>query len=190
MLSGVRFERTTLEAAKLNASVLDGIVLVSVIAASIDTSAQGDGSQRVHGEQIAVFLTGTVEVKAPSTRYFGRGDVLRDATLEFGANSMIHIDSRFENCSIELGEGAELTIGEPGVLKDCQITGAGNVTVHGRFFERQSPGIVGVKRLVVSSKGAVVGSIEQAADATVFAFQPGCRLRVKIAQSKLGQAAE
>ena len=77
----------------------------------------------------------------------------------------------------------------PDVVYDLGA-GAGNVTIHGRFFERQSPGIVGVKRLVVSSKGAVVGAIEQAADATVFAFQPGCRLRVRIAQPRLGQAAE
>ena len=110
--------------------------------------------------------------------------------MEFGANSEIHIDSRFENCSIELGDGAQLTIGKAGVLKDCQITGAGNVTVHGRFFERQSPGISGVRRLVVSARGGVVGAIEQAPEATVFAFEPGCRLRVKIAQSKVGQAAE
>ena len=34
------------------------------------------------------------------------------ATLEFGDGSRIHIDSRFDNCSITLGEGAELTIGE------------------------------------------------------------------------------
>ena len=38
---------------------------------------------------------------------------------------------------------AELTIGEPGVLKDCEIVGRGKITVHGRFFERKSPGIVG-----------------------------------------------
>jgi hypothetical protein len=62
--------------------------------------------------------------------------------------------------------------------------------VHGRFFERQSPGIRGVRRLVVSSRGGVVGAIEQAPEATVFAFEPGCRLRVKIAQAKVPEAAE
>jgi uncharacterized protein YjbI with pentapeptide repeats len=190
VLSRVTLFETKLDGAKLGQAVLEAVNKKSVIATSIDTSEHGDGSLRLEGDRIALYLGGRLDSSAPATRYFGRGDVLRDARLEFGANSRIHIDSRFENCSIELGDGAELTIGEPGVLKDCQINGSGNVTIHGRFFERASPGIVGVRRLVVSSKGAVVGAIEQGGSETVFAFQPGCRLRVKIAQRSLDQAAE
>jgi hypothetical protein len=174
----------------MNSTVLDELVLHSVIADSIDTSADGDGSQLARGEQVVVLLRGRQTDSGPATRYFGKGDVLRDATLEFGENSRIHIDSRFENCSIALGDGAELTVGTPGVLKNCQIVGAGYVTIHGRFFERQSPGIAGVRRLVVSSEGGVVGAIEQGSDTTVFAFEPGCRLRVQIAQSNALHAAE
>ena len=125
-----------------------------------------------------------------TTRYFGKGDVLRDATLEFGEGSVIQVDSRFENCSIALGEGAELTIGEPGVLKNCSIVGRGNIVVHGRFFERSSPGIVAPRSLLVSTHGAVVGSIEQAQESTAFAFEPGCRLRVKILEPRERLAAE
>jgi uncharacterized protein YjbI with pentapeptide repeats len=125
-----------------------------------------------------------------ATRYFGKGDVLRDATLEFGEGSVIQVDSRFENCSIALGEGAELTIGEPGVLKNCSIIGRGNIIVHGRFFERASPGIVAPRSLLVSTHGAVVGSIEQTQESTAFAFEPGCRLRVKILQPRERLAAE
>ena len=76
-------------------------------------------------------------------RYFGQGDVLRNATLEFGEGIKVQIESRFEQCSIALGRGAELTVGKSGVLAQCRIEGAGDITLHGRFYERESPGIVG-----------------------------------------------
>jgi hypothetical protein len=157
----------------------------------VDASALGDGSLRMEGPRALAFLRGEVQPEdTRSTRYFGKGDVLRDATLEFGENSRIHVDSRFDNCSITLREGAELTIGEAGVLKNCAIVGAGKVIVHGRFFERQTPGIVGVRSLFVSSRGGLVGGVEQVGDGTQFAFEPGCRLRMKILRPRLADAAE
>ena len=87
-------------------------------------------------------------------------------------------------CAITLGEGTSFVIGAHGVLADCMISGGGALTVHGQFFERQSPGIAGVRQLRVSSHGAVVSSVEQAADATRFSFEPGSRLRLKIVKSK------
>ena len=77
-------------------------------------------------------------------------------------------------------------IGEAGVLSKCRIQGGGNITILGQFFERDSPGIQGPKRLVVTATGALVGSVEQAAGSTEFAFQPGCRLRVKILRARTG----
>ena len=71
-------------------------------------------------------------------------------------------------------------IGPSGVLADCEIVGAGSVTVHGKFFERQSPGIVGPRMLAVSARGAVVSAVAQNAESTRFAFETGCQLRVKI----------
>jgi hypothetical protein len=58
------------------------------------------------------------------------------------------------------------------------------VTVHGKFFERQSPGIVGPRQLAVSARGAVVAAIAQSPEATRFAFEMGCQLRVKIVAPK------
>jgi hypothetical protein len=58
------------------------------------------------------------------------------------------------------------------------------VTVHGHFFERESPGIVGAREVTVSGSGALVASVQQAAALTRFAFERGSRLRVKIVQSK------
>ncbi len=113
-------------------------------------------------------------------RYFGKGDVLRNANLEFGQSAYVEIESRFEQCSIALGEGAELVVGQDGVLVDCQITGGGNITIHGQFFEGSSPGIVGPKKLVVSSHGSVVGVVQQPDQSTHFAFEPGCKLRMRI----------
>ncbi|HVJ19780.1 MAG TPA: pentapeptide repeat-containing protein, partial [Polyangiaceae bacterium] len=171
----------TLHGARLGKSTLVGIKLTGAAVDSVDLSENGDGSERLLGQRALNFLTtGKIDSDGDGTRYFGRGDVLRDATLEFGANSSIHVDSRFENCTLTLGDGAELVIGESGVLKDCQIQGSGNITIHGRFFERQSPGIIGPRSLVVSARGAMVGAVAQAPEATLFAFEPGCRLRIKI----------
>src|SRR5262249_9171055 len=118
--------------------------------------------------------------RGQAVRYFGQGDVLRNASLEFGEGIKVQIDSRFEQCSIALGRGAELTVGKAGVLAHCRIEGAGNITLHGRFFERESPGIVGPNQLVVTSEGQLVGQVEQAPELTKFAFEPGSRLRMKI----------
>jgi hypothetical protein len=66
------------------------------------------------------------------------------------------------------------------VLADCEIVGAGCITVHGKFFERHSPGIVGARKLMVSARGAVVSAVAQTGEPTGFAFESGCQLRVKI----------
>jgi hypothetical protein len=116
-------------------------------------------------------------------RYFGRGDVLRNASLEFDSGALVEIESLFEQCTISLGKGTELIVGQGGVLSDCQIKG-GNITINGHFFERQSPGIVGADQVVVSAGGALVGAVEQPAHSTRFGFEPGCKLRVKILQPK------
>ena len=71
-------------------------------------------------------------------------------------------------------------IGPSGVLADCEIIGAGCITVHGKFFERHSPGIVGPRKLMVSARGAVVSAVAQLDQPTGFAFESGCQLRVKI----------
>ena len=123
-------------------------------------------------------------------RYFGQGDVLRNATLEFGAGIKVHIESRFEQCSIALGQGAELTVGKSGVLSQCRIEGAGNITIHGRFQERESPGIVGPSELVVTSEGTLVGVVEQAPEMTRFGFEPGSKLRVKILRARPAPGAK
>lgn len=185
VLNGVRFE-----GAKLFGATFDGARVTTPRLAWIDVSAAGDGSQRLDPESANAFLGGRRESVAPKMRYFGKGDVLRDATLEFDEGSVIHIDSRFENCLIALGEGAELTIGKSGVLKSCEIVGNGRITVHGRFFERVSPGISGARSVTVSGSGVIVGGLEQAEGATLFAFEPGCRLRVKILKPRFRAAAE
>ena len=113
--------------------------------------------------------------------------MLRNANLEFGEKAYVEIESRFEQCSIALGEGAELVVGQNGVLVDCQITGGGNITIHGQFFEGASPGIVGPKQLVVSQHGAVVGVVQQPPDSTHFAFEPGCKLRMRILHANGGK---
>jgi len=190
MLQRANLRGARLDQAKLSNAVLGELGAQGVEFDWIDASVEGDGSVRLEGERALAFLMGRKPASESATRYFGKGDVLRDATLEFGENSVIHVDSRFENCSITLGDGAELTIGEPGVLHNCAIVGRGNIIVHGRFFERSSPGIVGPRSLFVSTHGAVAGSVEQMRESTAFAFEPGCRLRVKILRPREQHAAE
>jgi uncharacterized protein YjbI with pentapeptide repeats len=185
VLNGVRFD-----GAKLHGATFEGARVTTPSLEWIDVSPAADASQRLDSDRAFAFLGGRRESVAPKMRYFGKGDVLRDATLDFGEGSVIHIDSRFENCLINLGEGAELTIGKTGVLKACEIVGGGRITVHGRFFERASPGIAGVRSVTVSGSGSIVGGLEQSEEATLFAFEPGCRLRVKILKPRLRQAAE
>jgi uncharacterized protein YjbI with pentapeptide repeats len=117
-------------------------------------------------------------------RYFGKGDVLRNAHLEFNAGAEVEIESLFEQCTISLGESTELVVGKSGVLSGCQVRGSGRITIHGKFVERESPGIVGATQLVVSSGGSLVGAVEQPAELTRFGFEPGCILRMKIHSKK------
>ena len=108
---------------------------------------------------------------------------MRNAALEFGDNSVVEIESKFIKCSITLGTGTELVVGESGILEACTIAGAGNIVVHGKFLEKKSPGIVGPRRLVVSARGAVRATVQQPPELTHFAFEPGCRLRLDIVRS-------
>jgi uncharacterized protein YjbI with pentapeptide repeats len=151
----------------------------------LDLSPAGDGSNRVENGVIpSVLALGAIAMLKPPSdgrrRYFGRGDVLRNAVLHFDPGAHVEIDSLFQNCTINIGEQTELIIGASGVLADCEIVGAGSVTVHGKFFERQAPGIVGPRQVSVSAKGALVSAVAKHTESTRFAFENGCQLRVKI----------
>jgi uncharacterized protein YjbI with pentapeptide repeats len=183
------FARAQLAGAQLTGAKIAGLIgtgmpIETVQVAWLDVSPAGDGTQRIENGVIPSMLMLGAAVKGPAAevrgRYFGRGDVLRNATLQFDAGAKIEIDSVFQNCTLNLGEATELVIGADGVLADCEIVGAGSITIHGKFFERQSPGIVGPRNLIVSSRGAVVSAIQQHQALTSFGFESGCQLRVKI----------
>jgi len=182
-MSGVRLDGSTLTGAKVAGLLAEVLSADRLVAGWLDTSAEGNGSRRLSTNIGSVFMRkGPIDpsLGAASRRYFGRGDVLRNATLEFGEGAEVQIDSVFEQCSIVLGRGTQLTIGKEGVLSDCQIMGEGDITVDGHFFERKSPGIVGAKQLIVTSAGTLVSTIQQASEPTRFAFERGCRLRMKV----------
>ena len=83
---------------------------------------------------------GSAAGPGPGKRYFGKGDVLRNAHLEFDSGASVEIESLFEQCTIALGKGTELVVGKSGVLSGCQFRGPGLITVHGKFVERESAG--------------------------------------------------
>jgi uncharacterized protein YjbI with pentapeptide repeats len=183
------FARAELAGANLTGAKIAGLIgtgapLGSVEVLWLDLSPSGDGSQRVENGVIPTLLSGGA-LAVPTfnearNRYFGRGDVLRDADLRFDEGARVEIDSLFQNCTINIGDRTELIVGPSGVLADCQIVGGGTVTINGKFFERESPGIVGLRQLSVTSQGVVMSSVAHSAERTQFAFESGCQLRVKI----------
>jgi uncharacterized protein YjbI with pentapeptide repeats len=193
-MSGTDVRHATFAQAQLTGARLTGAKVAGLVGTGsplgqievlwLDLSPAGDGTQRVENGVIPSVLTLGAVASMPADpgkrRYFGRGDVLKNATLQFDAGARVEIDSLFQNCTINIGEQTELIVGPSGVLADCEIIGGGAVTVHGKFFERKSPGIVGPRQLSVSSRGAVVSAVSQHAQQTRFAFETGCQLRVKI----------
>jgi uncharacterized protein YjbI with pentapeptide repeats len=193
--SGADLRRATLAKARLEGATFTGALVHGIVGTGapvdgiradwVDHSPEGNGVHKLTGSDIAALLSGQAAA-APSAnkRYFGRGDVLRNAHLEFDAGAAVEIESLFEHCTIALGDGTELVVGKSGVLSGCQVKGAGRVAIHGKFVERESPGIAGATQLVVSAGGSLASAVEQPPEHTRFAFEPGCMLRVKIQQAK------
>jgi hypothetical protein len=189
MLKGARLDDAVFTGARVHGLVGTGAPVTGVRAEFVDDSADGSGTSRLTGDAVVALLSGkTATLALPANkRYFGRGDILRNAHLEFDAGASIEIESLFEHCTIALGEETELVVGKGGILTGCQIMGPGRVTIHGKFVERESPGIAGATQLVVTSGGSLIGAVEQPVGRTRFGFEPGCTLRVKIQPSKTEQ---
>jgi hypothetical protein len=157
----------------------------------VDFSVAGDGSKLIPASALAAFLNGRTDGGTASPqaaaaamvptnrRYFGHGDVLRDASLEFDADSIVEVDGRFLKCHITLGQGAQLIIGREGLLDGCQVHGSGILVIHGRFVSDASPGISGARRIIVGATGSLRATVKQPPEHTHFAFEPGCILRLK-----------
>lgn len=191
-LKGANLTGTTITGAKMYGCEVDVDQLSVVIAEWVDMSQLADGETKCPGgslvEQYQQMKSGGVSPDGSAAsssgqakRFFGQGDVLRNATLEFGEKSLVEIESRFENCSIAIGSGAILTLGKHSILKGCQVVGFGEIVIQGEFKENgKGPGIVGPKRLTVRKGGVVNCSVQQPPELTEFSFERGCRLRMKI----------
>jgi hypothetical protein len=163
--------------------------LAEVLADWVDFSAEGKGLVEIKGADLVecynrvkkgLAATSTALSGQPK-RFYGQGDVLRNATLEFSEKSQIEIESSLEMCTIILGKGTTLTIGPKGVLTGCQIIGGGEIVVLGTFYENGvSPGIRDPSRLIVGKTGVVSGVVQQPLSLTQFAFEHGCSLSLKI----------
>jgi uncharacterized protein YjbI with pentapeptide repeats len=191
-LVGACLDSATLTGARVHGIVGTGQPIGELRAEWVDASVDASGAERIVGATAVMsLLSGCTPQQAPTgQRFFGPGDVLRNASLEFGAGASVHIESLFEQCTVVVGEGTELVIGKAGTLSRCQIVGPGKLTVHGKFVERESPGVAGVKELIVTSSGSLVGAVEQPPEHTRFAFEPGCMLRTKIRHANGQQASK
>jgi len=191
-LKGANLAGVTMTGGKLYGFEADVDQLSTLIAEWVDFSEMADGETKCPGaslaEQYEQMKNGNASAGGSSAsssekgkRFFGQGDVLRNATFEFGDKSLVEIESRFENCSITLGAGAVLKLGKHGVLQGCQVVGFGEIVIHGEFKENgKGPGFVGPRRLIVGKGGVVNGSVQQPPELTEFGFEHGCRLRLKI----------
>jgi uncharacterized protein YjbI with pentapeptide repeats len=191
-LLNVTLNKATLTAAKLFGIGVAPSELAGVLADWVDFSVEGDGQLRIAGSELVdYYLRLKTDLNEISTlnsaqpkRFFGQGDVLRGATLEFVENSRVEIESYLEDCTIHLGHGSTLTVGPHGVLTGCQIMGSGDIVISGKFHENgATPGIVGPRRLQVRKTGTVVTAVQQALTLTDFGFEHGCSLSLKIRKS-------
>jgi hypothetical protein len=187
-LGGSDLRRAILTGAQLDAVVLTGAKIAGIELASLpatavidwaDASIAGDGSRLLDVRHARQLLGGSASSSTPDHRFFGAGDVLRNADLEFREGAKVHIESRMEGCTIRLSGEAELVLGEQGSMNDCAIEG-GRLTIHGRFFEGRQPGLAGPRRLAVSKSGAIAATVAQPEVPTEFSFERGCRLRLDI----------
>jgi len=187
VMRGAQMESSVLTGAKVHRADFVEVRLVGVRVEWLDTSRDGDGTERSSMQQFLEGLGGRPSL-APGAirRYIGVGDVLKNAELEFGEGAEVQVDGHLEGCSITLAANATLIIGEEGALERCQVKG-GNIEVHGRFLEMNRIGFVRPGQLLVSVRGAVSATIEQPPARTRFGFASGCRLRLNIKEP--GQAA-
>ncbi len=197
-MRGVDLTQAMLDGCTLNGAKLAGMVaspsqFASALVDWIDVAADGAEQQRVRGADIAIYLQnaatgrmlGTAVSSATATdgnrRYFGQGDSLGNAQLEFGEGSMVECESHFQKCDITLKAGARFIVGEHGVLDGCSIRGAGDILVRGRVMTNESgPTLVGLRKVVVSETGSLVATIQQPPEQTRFGLERGCYLRLKI----------
>jgi uncharacterized protein YjbI with pentapeptide repeats len=187
-ITGANLEHAVLTGARIAGITGTGTPIRDVAAVWIDTSVRGDGSKRLSNGKIPAILSGHGPAVSAGGRHIGRGDVLREAKLEFAAGAEIEIDGLLERCHIKLGDGAELIVGEHGVLADCTIEGQAKIVLHGKFFEGQSPGIVEPTELLVMSKGVLVSTVRQNPNNSLFSFEPGSRLRMKVLRPNANNA--
>lgn len=189
-LTGADLRRAVFGDAELHGAVLTGAKVhglevaglpPSVLVEWADGSIKGDGTRLLDARQVRQLVGAEPVVAAvPTQRFFGEGDVMRNAELEFAAAASVHVESELVGCTITLSPDAELVLGERGIMRDCTIVG-GRLTIHGRFFEGKRTGLREPRSILVSRTGVLATKIQQPAQPTQFAFERGCRMRLDIA---------
>jgi uncharacterized protein YjbI with pentapeptide repeats len=189
-LTQANLDGCTMSGSRIAGIRASGSQFKTVVADWVDVAPEGADQQKIKGGEIAAHLEGAATGRVFATaaagadgnrRYFGKGDTLGNATLEFGEGSLVEVESRFQNCAITLKPGAKFLVGEHGVLEGCRIQGAGDIHVQGRIAESgEGPSIVGPRRVVVAASGSLAATVKQPAEKTRFGFERGCHLSLKI----------
>ena len=122
-------------------------------------------------------------------RYFGKGDVLRNAHLEFDAGASVEIESLFEQCTIALGDG-DGARGRQG-RRALRVPDQGRGQDHDPRQVRRAREPRHRRRHAAHRQrraGRSSARWSSRAEQTRFAFEPGCMLRMKIQQGKKDRA--
>ncbi|MBK7977914.1 MAG: pentapeptide repeat-containing protein [Deltaproteobacteria bacterium] len=174
--SGDRTEKA--ERAKLGG--FPRLALLRAAGSGTDAAGAGEGGPSAQALAAAAPPAAPV-VLEPGARFFGRGDVLRNAELVFAPGAVITVEGTFDRCQLHLGEGTRLEVGRSGSLVACKILGAGHVIVLGRLTNDGGDGAETTARVLrVAAGGFAAGRVRQPDGGTRFGFEPGCVLRLEI----------
>lgn len=165
---------------KAERAKLGGFPRLALVRAGGSSAGEAAGGPADAAVALAA-ATPVAVVLEPDARYFGRGDVLRNAELVFAAGAVVTVEGTFDRCHLHLGEGTRLEVGRSGSLLACKIVGTGHVTILGRLANDGGDGAETTARVLrVAAGGFAAGRVRQPEGGTRFGFEPGCVLRLEI----------
>lgn len=173
----IKLQSASLHAARIAELDLGTTLLGDFPDDQCDLSPSGDGSS--FGTLQDLKRKARKSAPPENERYFGAGDVLKNAELRYESGTEVRIDGQFDNCTLKLAAGATLHLSPSAILNNCRIVG-GTLRLEGTFLAPNQVGLECPQLLAVSKQGAVSTSLRQVPGGTIFDFARGCRLRLRL----------
>jgi len=183
-LAGARLNHATLTGARLYGVVAVDVSVEGIHCEFIDISVEGDGSRPIRrGAGRRAALGAKLDARPTATRPGGASSAKETCCATRPSSSAKGPRWRSRALRAVLDHRrprTELVIGRTACSRVPHL-GAGNITIHGRFYEGQAPGISGASQLVVTRGASLVGRWSSP-PSSALAFEPGCNLRMKISK--------